>query len=68
MLFASRRDMRPYLRTHEEVLERFASLLMHQGRMERVFSSAMGDSAYILRHPDLEPLLEAASFIQERAP
>jgi hypothetical protein len=68
VLFASRRDMRPYLRTDDEVVARYGSLLMHHGRIERLFSSAMGDSAYILRHRELEPLLEAAAFIQERAP
>jgi hypothetical protein len=68
VLFASRRDMRPYLRTDEEIQARYGRLLMHHGRIERVFSSAMGDSAFILRDPQLEPLLEAAAFIQERAP
>ena len=68
VLFVSRRDMRPYVRSHERVLERVAPLLVHAGRIERLFSSAMGDSAYILRHQDLEPLLDAAAWIQERAP
>lgn len=68
VLFASRRDMRPYAHAHEAVLARYGPLLVHQGRIERVFSGAMGDFAYILRHPDLAPLLEAAAWIQERAP
>jgi hypothetical protein len=68
VLFASRRDVRAYRRSDEDVLERYRPLLVHHGRFERVFSSAMGDSAYILRHPDLEPLLEAAAYIHERGP
>jgi hypothetical protein len=68
VMFVGRRDMRPYLRSHDEVIGRFAPLIVHAGRIERVFSTAMGDSVYILRHPDLEPLVEAAAWIQERAP
>jgi hypothetical protein len=32
--------------------------------MERVLATAMGDHGYVLRSPDLEPLVEAAKRIQ----
>ena len=68
VMYVGRRDVRPYLRSHEEVLEAYGSMLVHSGRIERVFSGAMGDFAYVLRHHELEPLKAAAAWILERAP
>jgi hypothetical protein len=66
-MFVARHENRPYRLAHEEVLARFAPLLIHHLRIEPIFSSAMGDYAYILRAKTLEPLLAAADAIQERA-
>ena len=65
--YVSRRDRRAYLRSHEDVLREFASLIVASARMDSVFAAAIGDHGYILRHPDMEPLLEAARAIQETA-
>jgi hypothetical protein len=35
--------------------------------MDSVFSAAIGDHGYILRHPDLDELIDAAGAIQELA-
>jgi len=67
-MFVARHENRPYLLSHDEVLQRFAPLLVHHMRIEPIFSSAMGDYAYILRATTMEPLLAAADAIQERAP
>jgi hypothetical protein len=67
-LFVSRRENRPYLRSHEEVLALAAPYLVEHGRIDALFSSAMGDYAYILRDPALEPLLEIAALVHERVP
>ena len=67
-MFVGRREARPYRLSHEAVLAEFAPLLVHDARIEPIFSSAMGDSAYILRSPDMEPLFAAAAAIQERTP
>lgn len=67
-MFVGRRENRPYRLSHEDVVARFGPLIVHEGRIEPVFSSAMGDYAYILRDAALGPLLEAAAAIQERQP
>ena len=36
--------------------------------MERVIAVAMGDHGYVLRHPELEPLLDAVRRIQAAYP
>ena len=64
VLYASRRDGRPYVMSHDEVLAQFGSLIVHESRMERVLASAMGDHGYVMRSPDLEPLVLAAQRIQ----
>jgi hypothetical protein len=50
--------------THDEVLAEFGDLIVHESRMERVLASAMGDHGYVMRSPELEPLIAAAKRIQ----
>jgi len=64
VIYACRRDGRPYLMSQDEVLAEFGPLIVHEARMERVLASAMGDHGYILRSPDLAPLMDAAQRIQ----
>jgi len=68
VLYASRRDGRDYVMTHDEVLAEFSELIVHEARMERVLASAMGDHGYVMRSPDLEPIIEAAKRIQAVRP
>lgn len=63
-LYVSRRDGRPYARSHADVLHDFGPLIVAEARMDSVFSAAIGDQGYILRGPELEPLVEAAHQIQ----
>ncbi len=63
-LYASRRDGRQYVMSHDEVLAEFRDLIIHESRMERVMATAMGDHGYVMRSPDLGPLFEAARRIQ----
>ncbi|MDQ3938527.1 MAG: carboxylate--amine ligase, partial [Chloroflexota bacterium] len=64
-LYVSRRDSRRYVLSHEDVLREYGSLIVHDSRMDSVFSAALGDQGYVLRHPQLEPLIAAAERIQE---
>ena len=64
VLYASRRDGRAYVLSHDDVLREFSHLIVQHARMERVIAVAMGDQGYVLRHPELEPLLDAARRIQ----
>jgi biotin carboxylase len=63
VLYASRRDNRPYVLSHDDVMRELGHLIVQQARMERVIAVAMGDHGYVLRHSELEPLLEAARLI-----
>ena len=66
-LYVSRRDVRRYALEHAAVLDRFGAMLMHEARMDSVFSAAIGDHGYVLRGPELEPLFDAARQIQAHA-
>jgi hypothetical protein len=66
-LYVSRRDGRGYALGHDEVMREFGSLIVHQARMDSVFSAAIGDQGYLLRDPDLDRLVEAARAIQRLA-
>jgi hypothetical protein len=64
VVYASRRNGRRYALPHSDVLRDFAPLLIHHQPMETIFSGAIGDYGYVLRSPDLEPLVAAAQAIQ----
>ena len=64
VLYASRRDGRRYAVPHDELIRELGPLLIHHQRMETVFSGAIGDYGYVLRSPELEPLLAAARTVQ----
>jgi hypothetical protein len=66
-LYVSRRDGRAYALAHEQVLHDYAHLIVQETRMDSVFSAAIGDHGYVLRHSELEPLFAAAGRIQARA-
>lgn len=57
--WAGRKTGKAYRLSHDEVLARFRDLLVHYERVDDVFSPAIGNFGYILRHPSLEPLLAA---------
>jgi biotin carboxylase len=64
VVYASRRDFRNYAMSHGDVMREFGHLIVYQGRMEKVIATAMGDTGYIMRAPELEPLIDAAMRIQ----
>ncbi len=66
-LYACRRDIHRYRMSHADVLREYGSLIVYQARMDSVLAGAMGDQGYILRSPELQPLLEAAQQIQTLA-
>ena len=63
-LYVSRRDGRPYALPHDELMGEYRDLVILEARMDSMFSAAMGDHAYVLRGPDVEPLIYAARHIQ----
>ncbi|MGZ8722058.1 MAG: hypothetical protein ACXWXH_11400, partial [Aeromicrobium sp.] len=65
VVYASRRDIRDYVMSREDILREFGDMVVHDSRMERVIATAMGDHGYVLRSPELDPLLDAVRRIQE---
>ncbi len=65
--WAGRKTGRAYRLTHEEVLRRYRSLIVHHERVDDVFSPAIGNYGYIMRDPDLAPLAAAGAAIMELA-
>ncbi|MDX2007293.1 MAG: ATP-grasp domain-containing protein [Meiothermus sp.] len=65
--FVGRKSHIHYRSTHEAVLTRFGPIIAHHEPINSIFSAALGNYGYILRHPKLDKLLEAAQAIQERA-
>ncbi|MCX5796688.1 MAG: carboxylate--amine ligase [Elusimicrobia bacterium] len=62
-----RRERTRYRHAHEEVLRELAPLLVSHSPYPKVFSVAMGDYVYFMRHPDLDKLLAGIAYIEEQA-
>lgn len=65
--YVGRKDHIRYKRSHEEVVSQFGPLIAKHEPISGIFAGAIGNYGYILRHPDLDTMLEAAQAIQERA-
>ncbi len=62
-VYIGRKDHLSYQLSHQNVLEHYRHLVCHHERIMSIFSRAIGNYGYILRSPDLEPLLAAAEHV-----
>ena len=65
--YVGRKDRYRYALPLQEVLSRYAPLLVHHEPVNDVFSAAIGNYGFILRSPGLEELEQAAADIQAKA-
>lgn len=61
----SRRYGRRYRWEHDALVEELGDLLLGHGPVPPVFSAAMGDYYYLLRHADRKPLDEAITKVEQ---
>jgi hypothetical protein len=64
--YVGRKDHLHYRLSHQEALERAGAMLCHHERIMGVFAKAIGNYGYILRSPDLEPLIQTAEAMLEK--
>ncbi len=62
--YAGRKYSKPYIHSHEQIMDAFGYCIIHHMEMPKVFALAMGDYAYLVRTPDLDEMLAATEFIQ----
>ena len=62
-----RRERFRYRHPHESVLKELSPLLVTHVQFPKVFSTAMGEYVYFLRHPELKALREAIAYVEELA-
>jgi biotin carboxylase len=65
---ASRRAGRRYALTHEALLSHLGDALVLHQEVPPIFSGAMGNYMYLLRHPDLAVLQEHIAAVERPAP
>jgi hypothetical protein len=66
-VYVGRKDHLHYRIPHAAALEQCRDTLCHHERIMGVFSKAIGNHGYILRSADLEPLIETAEALLEKA-
>jgi hypothetical protein len=64
---AGRRAERKYALPAEELRRELGDTLFNERPIPPAFAATMGDTAYLLRHPELEPLKQAIARVQALA-
>ena len=65
--WVGRKDRLHYAWTAGQLRARFGSMIVTHERVEDIFARAIGNEGFILRSPDLEPLVEATAAIRQKA-
>lgn len=65
-VYAGRRDVHRYLRTHDEVMERWGGAIVSFGRVPAALSDDLGDQQYTARFGTSEEADEFVAYVQER--
>jgi hypothetical protein len=65
--WVGRKDRFQYALGTAQLRDRLGPLLVHHARVEDIFARAIGNEGFILRSPELEPLLEATAAIRQKA-
>ncbi|KAA6314564.1 hypothetical protein EZS27_034839, partial [termite gut metagenome] len=63
--YAARKNHKKYKFSHEEVINKYRNRIMFFNDIERVFSRAMGDFAYLFRTGSYEEVKEIIDYIQK---
>ncbi len=63
----SRRDYINYAYNKDDIMRELGDIVVEATRIPEAYSEAMGNDTYILRHPDMNTLLEAIAFVEKRA-
>lgn len=61
--YIGRKSGRPYLRSHDQVLQRLAHLIVHHTPVSGIFRSALGDYGYLIRSEDLAEIQDAITYV-----
>jgi hypothetical protein len=65
--YVGRKANKPYMHTHEDIINQYGPAIVHHEKISDVFSIALGNFGYLVRSPSLEEVIEIASYIQEKA-
>ncbi len=64
--YVGRKRGKAYRRSHEEVLAAWGARICRHEPIDSIFRQAIGDYGYLVRSADLDEVLAAARFIQEK--
>ena len=64
--YASRRNDKQYAYTHEDIVNKYKNNILHSLPVEKIFSGAMGDYAYLFRSASFEETEAIKNFIHQQ--
>ena len=65
--YVGRKDHIHYAMNHGDIYSQFGDMIVMESRMPDAFSRALGNSFFLVRHEEVEPVIQAAQAIEARA-
>jgi biotin carboxylase len=65
--YVGRKNSISYALSHDQVMQHFHGMIVNASQIDGVFSRAIGNYGYIIRHPELEAIVQTANEIHRRA-
>lgn len=65
--YVGRKNHFSYALDHDQIMQQFGGMIVNASTIEGVFSRAIGNYGFIVRHPDLSAIVAAANEIHRRS-
>ncbi len=65
--YIGRKWNRDYKHSHDEIMARFGSQIVHSEEISGIFSAALGNFGYLARSPNMKEIIAIAEFILEKS-
>lgn len=63
--YVSRKDNKSYVNSHDEILSKYGSMIVHHERIADALARALGNYGYLLRSNNMDEIFEAQRFIHQ---
>ncbi|NTW72663.1 MAG: carboxylate--amine ligase [Eubacteriaceae bacterium] len=64
--YAGRKTNKNYQHSIQDILNKYGSLIVHNGVIASIFAAALGDYSFLYRSPDFEVIKEVTKYILEK--
>jgi len=67
LCYIGRKWNRTYKHTHNAIMSRYGAKIVHYEEISGIFSAALGNFGYLARSPEMDDIMEIATYILEKS-